>query len=410
MIIIDHLENASSSFRRNRARNILATLGVAIGVGSIVAILSLSGGLRQIITDQVANLDNNLVVVRPGVASESFSSLASSVSQYNYNTSTITEADVASIRKVPHVSAAAPLMTTTSKIKPSDKKDTPVDATVVATTPDLATTSRLALRDGDFLEGGTTTTHPAVLGVQLSIDMFGTDQSIGQTFSVRGQQFMVVGVLQRIDNPLNYNNVDFDRAVIISLSAGKKLNGGYAQIQQVNIQADNAGRVEAVAKQIHEVVQKNHQDEQDFTVATGDAISRPTNRLFTALTQVLTVIAAISLVVGGIGIMNIMLVSVVERTREVGIRKAVGATDGNIITQFVIEALAISLLGGVLGYVLGYIAAISFSLMLFFSPVLNWNTAFIAVGLALAVGLTFGLYPAIRAARKNTIESLRQYH
>ena len=410
MIIIDHLENASGSFRRNRARNILATVGVAIGVGSIVAILSLSGGLRQIITDQVADLDNNLAVVRPGVTSESFSSLASSVSQYSYNTSTVTEADVAAIRKVPHVSAVAPLMTTASKAKPTDKKNTAVDATVVATTSDLAITSRLALRDGDFLEGGTATTHPAVLGVQLSIDMFGTDQSIGQTFSVRGQQFMVVGVLRRIDNPLNYNNVDFDRSVIISLSAGKKLNSGYAQIQQINVQADNAGRVESVAKQIHEVVQKNHQGEQDFTVATGDAISQPTNRLFTALTQVLTVIAAISLVVGGIGIMNIMLVSVVERTREVGIRKAVGATDGNIITQFVIEALAISLLGGVLGYVLGYVAAISFSLMLFFSPALNWNTAFMAVGLALAVGLTFGLYPAIRAARKNTIESLRQYH
>ena len=108
--------------------------------------------------------------------------------------------------------------------------------------------------------------------------------------------------------------------------------------------------------------------------------------------------------------MNIMLVSVVERTREVGIRKAVGATDGNIITQFVIEALAISLLGGILGYILGYIVALSFSLWLSFAPSLEWQTAVMAIGLALAVGLTFGLYPAIRAARKNTIESLRQYH
>ena len=404
MIIIDHFENASSSFRRNRGRNLLATLGVAIGVGSIVAILALSGGLHNIISQQVSDLNNNLIVVRPGVQDKSFSSLASSVAQYNYNTSTITESDVEAVRKMPHIRAVAPMMTSENKLKSNDREAT---TTVVATSPDLAITSQLELREGDFLEGGTHDAKPAVLGPKLSVQLFGTEQSIGQTFKIRGKEFIVVGVMRATENPLNYNNGDFDHAAIITTEAGKKIHSGHTQIQQINIQADASQQVGQIAQQVKDKIKQNHQGEEDFTVATGDAISQPTNRLFTALTQVLTLIAAISLVVG---IMNIMLVSVVERTREVGIRKAVGATDGNIITQFVIEALAISLLGGILGYILGYIVALSFSLWLSFAPSLEWQTAVMAIGLALAVGLTFGLYPAIRAARKNTIESLRQYH
>lgn len=407
MIIIDHFENASSSFRRNRGRNLLATLGVAIGVGSIVAILALSGGLHNIISQQVSELNNNLIVVRPGVQDKSFSSLASSVAQYNYNTSTITESDVEAVRKMPHIRAVAPMMTSENKLKGDGRE---ANATVVATSPDLAITSQLELREGDFLEGGTHDAKPAVLGPKLSVQLFGTEQSIGQTFKIRGKEFIVVGVMRATENPLNYNNVDFDNAAIITTEAGKKIHSGHTQIQQINIQADAMQQVGQIAQQVKDKIKQNHQGEEDFTVATGDAISQPTNRLFTALTQVLTLIAAISLVVGGIGIMNIMLVSVVERTREVGIRKAVGATDGNIITQFVIEALAISLLGGILGYILGYIVALSFSVWLSFPPALEWQTAVMAIGLALAVGLTFGLYPAIRAARKNTIESLRQYH
>ena len=407
MIIIDHFENASSSFRRNRGRNLLATLGVAIGVGSIVAILALSGGLHNIISQQVSELNNNLVVVRPGVQDKSFSSLASSVAQYNYNTSTITESDVEAVRKMPYIRAVAPMMTSENKLKGDGRE---ANATVVATSPDLAITSQLALRDGDFLEGGTHKAKPAVLGPKLSVQLFGTEQSISQTFKIRGKEFIVVGILRGVEKPLNYNNVDFDNAAIITIEEGKKIHNGHMQIQQINIQADTSQQVGQIAQQVKDKIKQNHQGEEDFTVATGDAISQPTNRLFTALTQVLTLIAAISLVVGGIGIMNIMLVSVVERTREVGIRKAVGATDGNIITQFVIEALAISLLGGILGYILGYIVALSFSVWLSFPPSLEWQTAVMAIGLALAVGLTFGLYPAIRAARKNTIESLRQYH
>ena len=194
MIIIDHFENASSSFRRNRGRNLLATLGVAIGVGSIVAILALSGGLHNIISQQVSELNNNLIVVRPGVQDKSFSSLASSVAQYNYNTSTITESDVEAVRKMPHIRAVAPMMTSENKLKGDGRE---ANATVVATSPDLAITSQLALRDGDFLEGGTHDAKPAVLGPKLSVQLFGTEQSISQTFKIRGKEFIVVGIFAR---------------------------------------------------------------------------------------------------------------------------------------------------------------------------------------------------------------------
>ncbi|MFZ1242790.1 MAG: ABC transporter permease [Candidatus Saccharimonas sp.] len=406
MILHDHIENAISSFRHNRGRNILATLGIAIGVASVVTILALSGGLRQIIDHQIVELNNNLIVVRPGAESKNLTSLAGSIAQYGYNTSTLTENDVQTIRKLPNTHAVAPIMTFSGKLT---SQQTSEISTIVASTSDLMSISNLTLRNGQFLDDKGDFAV-AVLGTQLSIDLFGTDQSIGQIFTLSGQRFIVGGILNRLNMPINYNNIDFDNAAIISLQAGKQLHQGQPQIQQINVQATSPHDITALAASVHTQLQKNHDNTDDFTVSHGSTIGQPTNQLFIALTQVLTVIAAISLVVGGIGIMNIMLVSVTERTREIGIRKAVGATNGTIAVQFIIESLAISLLGGILGYVLGYITAFALCSFLFFAPALNWETALTALCLSTITGVVFGLYPAIRAARKNTIESLRQYH
>lgn len=386
----------------------LTALGVAIGVASITTILSLSGGIMNVITNQVSSLDGNIALVRPGApANDSHVSLTTPVSQQMFGTSTLTEQDVSTISEIENVEAVAPLMAITGSLKTQDT--TVRDGLVVATSPSLAAISGMSVRDGQFID---TVTNPntAVLGAQLAVNLFGTDRPIGQTFTIRGQLFTVIGILKRMADPINFNSIDFDNAAIISMEAGKTFHHGKSQIQQIDIRAKSTSAIPGVVKAVNEQLKKNHGGEQDFTIVAGDEIAQPTNQLFIAVAGVMTVIAAISLVVGGIGIMNIMLVGVAERTREIGLRKAIGASNRNILEQFLTESLMVSLAGGLLGFAVGYAFAFTIGRMLAFTPVFDWEIAGVAFGVSVFVGVIFGLYPAIRAARKDPIESLRQYH
>lgn len=409
LLLLNHFENALESLRSNRMRTSLTMLGVTIGIASITLILALSGGATKVITDQVEELGGNIAVIRPGQQLDptKIDNITSPVNR-SYATSSLTEQDVASVQKIDSVEKAAPLMLLGGSVRSGD--NSPANTPIVATTPDLADITNLSIRDGQFIDS-VTNKDTAVIGTQLSIDLFGTDQSIGQTFKVRGQTFTVIGILKRLDNPINYNNIDFDRAAIISLESGKAFNQGIAQIQQIDVKAKSSDQLAGSISQISRALDSNHQGEKDFAVLSGDELSRPANELFYAIATTMAVVASISLIVGGIGIMNIMLVSVAERTREIGIRKALGASNGHITTQFLIESLAMSIGGGIGGYALGYLFAFILSRsLLTFDPIFNWQIAALAFGVSAIVGTLFGLYPAIRASRKNPIEALRQYH
>lgn len=405
-LLTEHIQNAVHSLRTTKTRTLLTTLGVAIGVASITAILSLSSGITQIVADQVEELGGNIAVVRPGVATDR-ADLANPISQQSFSTSTLTEDDLEDIEALDDVEFVAPVMLMNGSMKAGDT--TVANGAIVATNPSFEKVSDLTVREGQFIDS-VTNRDTAVIGTQLSIDLFGTDQPIGKVFSIRGQKFTVIGVLKRMNDPVNFNNVDFDNAAFISLESGKSFHEGIAQIQQINIRAKSVEKLPSVIARAEEQLLKNHQGEHDFQILSGQQISRPTSQFFVAITGVMTAIAAISLVVGGIGIMNIMLVGVAERTREIGLRKAVGASNGNIMSQFLTEALIISAFGGLLGYVGGYIAAFSISTFLTFDPAFTWGIVGAAAGTSLIVGVIFGLYPALRASRKDPIESLRQYH
>lgn len=407
MIFIDHIENAVRSLRRNRMRTFLTTLGIAIGVASVTTILALSGGMVNVIGAQVEEFDGNLGIIRPGLQTKDPNSIASPVTQYTFSTSTLTQADLESLEQLDAVGTVAPIMTIDGMLKTDT---TSVQNNVVlATTPSFPRVSGIEVRDGQFIDE-ITDRSTAVIGPQLAIDLFGTDRPLGQRFSLRGQDFTVIGVLKRTSKPVNFNNIDFDQAVIVSLEAGKGFHEGRTQIQQINFAAKTTEQLPQAAEQIRAQLVRNHLGETDFTVVTGKDIGKPTSQLFEMLRNVMTAIATISLLVGGIGIMNIMLVGVAERTREIGIRKAVGASNWMIVGQFLIESLMMSLLGGVIGYILGYVVAFTITAFFYFIPEVTWSVAAVALGMAIGVGVIFGLYPALRAARKDTIESLRQYH
>lgn len=406
-MFFDHIGNAYQTLRRNRARTVLTTLGIAIGIASVTCILAISAGVSQMIGGQIQQLDGRLAVIRPGVQTRDPNAMTNPVAQQSFSTSTLTEADVQALTGMQGVDAVVPIMTIDGTLKTGEKSVK--DNVVLATTPDFATVSGLTMKVGGFL-GEETDNNTAVIGEELAKDLFDTDRPIGQVFTMRSEQFSVIGVIKRSTTPINYNNVDLNHAVVVSFERGKLFHQGRSQIQQIDVLSHSADTLGAVTKSAYDKLLSQHLGEEDFTITTGSDITKASNQLFNAITGVMTAIAAISLFVGGIGIMNIMLVGVAERTREIGIRKAVGASHHTIITQFLIESLMTSLLGGIIGYALGYLMAFVISVFLYFTPAFNWITAVVALAMAVVVGVVFGVYPAFKASRKDTIESLRQYH
>ena len=406
-LFVNHIQNARQSLKSNRMRSTLTMLGITIGVASITAILSLSEGASQIVSSQVDSLGGNIAVIRPGAESQTpLQDLSRFPSPEHFAASTLTSADISAIQKVDNVAAVAPMMVLSGSVKA--KATAPLNTSIVASTPDLATISGLKVQDGEFLDPALNI-YTAVIGPQLSVDIFGTEASIAKTVTVRGKTFTIIGVLKRTNNPINYNGVNFDESIIINQEAGRQLNQGAVQVQQINIQSDSIAHLSQVIIDINKALLKNHLGEADFTVLSGDKIAQPTNRLFFAIAGTTSAIAAISLLVGGIGIMNIMLVSVAERTREIGIRKALGASNGDIVAQFLIESVALSIGGGVSGYIIGYLVSFGISSFLPFFPIFSWEIAVTAIVVSLVIGTLFGIYPAIRASRKDPIDALRQY-
>lgn len=408
LLFLSHIQNARQSLRANQLRSILTMLGVTIGVASITAILALSSGASKVVSDQVDQLGGNIAVIRPGSPSnDPFTNLTQqSITSREYAVSTLTENDVSILQSIPNVSTVAPLMVLAGPVK-SDI-NAPVGTPIVATLPDFAKIANLPITKGQFLDY-TVDPNTAVIGVQLSIDIYGTDDPIGRKIEIRGTPFTVIGVFKRLNNPINYNNIDFDKAAVINLASGKLLNQGIVQLQQIDIRANSVSDLNQVIISTNKALLKSHGGQNDFSVLSGTQISQPTSQLFYAIAGITATVAGISLLVGGIGIMNIMLVSVAERTREIGIRKALGATNSDITWQFLIESLAISIAGGVTGYILGYGFAFVISTFLTFDAVLSWEIAVIAIGISAIMGTVFGLYPAFKASRKDPIDSLREY-
>lgn len=406
-LLLNHLQNARQSMRSNRLRSFLTMLGITIGVASITTILALSAGANKIVSSQVDALGGNIAVIRPGATDNNvLDQLSTITNDKQYAASNLTDADVLAVQGVDHVTAVAPIMVLGGAV--TGTNEGPKNTPIVATTPDLARVSNLKVSDGQFLDPNLNLAT-AVIGPQLSINLFGTEHSIGYTVKVKGESFTVIGILKRTNDPINYNNVDFDNAVIVNLASGRELNQGATHLQQINVQSDSVAHLDGVITDVNKAILRNHLNEVDFSVLSGTQIAQPTSRMFTAIAGVSVAIAAISLIVGGVGIMNIMLVSVAERTREIGIRKALGASHRDIIAQFLIESLALSIGGGIAGYLIGYISAFGISTFLTFDPVLNWEIAGIAIGVSIIIGTLFGMYPAIKAARKDPISALRQY-
>ena len=422
LLLRTHYRLAYDSIKQNKARSFLTCLGIAIGVAAIILILSLMGSIKNLISEQVAEVGENLIVVRPATVKNEVESIVDELTAADqYLSSNLTVKDVEIVKKIEGVAAVAPISKNALTLEAERKDDEGKNYTnrvesglVIGTTEGMAEVGNLVLDKGTFLndemaglsKDGQLPT--AVVGRDMALKLFGTTEAVGKMFTLKGQKFLVVGVLVKVDDPVSFYNVDFDAAMMIEPRTLEDL-GVSLQIQQINVKAATVSEVEKVDEEIAKKMTEEKGGDGNFSVESGEDISHPAGTLFGVVTGMLTLVAGVSLVVGGIGVMNIMLVSVAERTREIGIRKAVGASGGQIVMQFLFESLILSVIGGILGMGLGYVAAFLVSVVTPFAPYIDANIFITTLATSVGIGVVFGSYPAVKAGRKNPIESLRYY-
>lgn len=405
MTLFVGLNLANRSLRAHRTRTILTILGVAIGVFIISLVLITSGGLHRGIADQTNKLNDNMILVRSSgdntTGLEAFSPLRVA------NATTLTEKDAKDITSIVGNSNITSMMFLGGSATSSQGNYNNI--TTIATNQNMPKVFNLEMESGEWFSDKELTRDWVILGGKLASGLIDTNQAMGQYVKIKGKTFTVIGVIKSTNQPISLAGVDIDKAAFISMENGLKFTNGTRQIGQIVVRTKDEKQTETLSTAINNVLKQNHIDDSEFAVRRAGNIAASTSGWLTSITIIALIFAGVSLLVGGIGIMNIMLVSVTERIREIGIRKAVGATKRQILDQFLLEALIMTFIGGVIGlsfaYCLGYLISLQFSLPLVFS----WWIFAIGLGIPIAVGLIFGLWPAVRAARQDPIVALRQY-
>jgi putative ABC transport system permease protein len=397
-----HFRIAVEALRSNKWRSLLTMLGIIIGVVSVVTTVSLGEGAKRGIIAQIDQSGEHLITVRPGRA-VSTSDQPTNLFGTTYS-GTLSENDYHTVASVPGTKHVVPFSyvsnTVTRENKTFDK------GLVIGTTQDLPAVLGQELLYGIFFEDDEPQRNAAVIGPHVAEQLFGENVPIGKYLTIRGKQFVVRGIFDEFDTSPLAPTSDYNSAVFIQYDVGKELTGD-SDIYQMLVHPTDKSQTSEVSDRMTEVLRTAHANQDDFTVLEQEDRLANANEMLTLMTGFVAGIAAISLIVGGIGILNIMLVAVTERTHEIGIRKAIGATNKQILDQFLTEAVLLSVAGGIIGIVLSLLANYLIRIFTNLTPVLTWPIMVVAFGVSVAVGVIFGVTPALTAARKRPIDALR---
>lgn len=394
MELLELIKLSSNSLMTNKLRSILTTLGIIIGVFSIILLVSLGSGLQSYITGQISGLGSNLLFVIPG-------RLGGARTPGGVTTNKLLLSDERTLQfRLKDFAQVSALIAQTATVKYQNKTDKAV--TVRASTYNDAKIINTPVQSGSFFSSGQERSGAkvALIGQTLLNKLFDNGNPIGQHITIANNRYLVIGTVGKRGSTFGQ---DLDNAVYIPITVAQK-QFGVTNISNINISAKSSSLVPFVKEQATKILLRRL-TEDDFSIqGQEDALSTARN-ITNALSLGLGGIAAISLLVGGIGVANIMLVSVTERTKEIGLRKALGAKRSDILAQFLLEAIILSVLGGLAGIILGL--AISLVIAQFFvSQVTPWSI-FLAFFFSVAVGVVFGMAPAIKASKLSPIEALR---
>ncbi len=401
---------AIASIMRSKWRSFLTMLGIIVGVISVVMIFSLGEGIKHQVSSQLGDLGSDLVVVRSGklINRDTDGGIASINWSAAFGQSTLTEQDYDSLKKLESLRAVAPLTPVLGVVE-SDS-GTPVDANsvVLATTPQIRDVLNQDVESGEFFTTPDSNKNVVVLGPAVAAKLFGEDSPVGHTITIRGVPFIVRGVMPiSKPSPLSIASSDFNQALFIPYPAAKALVGGSLPIREIHLKLASETNTKVAVAEINAAMLESHGRTEDFTVLEPKDFIGVVDKAFKLFTTFIGAVAAISLIVGGIGIMNVMLVSVSERTHEIGIRKAIGATNQQILGQFMVEALMLSFFGGLFGIIGSVLCGALIRYYTELKPVFVPQVIAVAVLTATGVGIVFGIAPAIKAARKDPIRALR---
>ena len=403
MLFKESIAIAFTSLLSNKMRTILTMLGIIIGVGAVIVMVSIGMGVRQNITNSIASLGSNMLIVTPGSANKGgVRSAAGSSKKLKLD-------DAEAIKKkIKNIDYVSPTVNSSYQIVYGNEN---WNSSVYGVTPEYLKIRSLSVTSGSFITASdiNSRNRVAVIGSTVASNLFDTTNPVGKNIRIGNQPFRVIGVLESKGQSSMGN--DQDDVVIIPLTTAQERLMGITYIRSINIQVSDSSKMDLVQEQVESLLRQRHRirtgQDDDFTVRNLTSLLETVNNTTTMLTLFLGSIAAISLLVGGLGIMNIMMVSVTERTREIGIRKALGATFKDIMLQFLIEAVIIGVVGGVLGILFGVESALLVSKVSTFTTYITVFPIVISFSFSVGIGLFFGLYPARKAARLDPIEALR---
>ncbi|NPV44595.1 MAG: FtsX-like permease family protein [Firmicutes bacterium] len=386
--LIPTLKMAVGSILKNKMRSFLTILGIIIGVSAVITLVSVGEGSARQVTQRIESLGSNLITV--------FIRGRGAVNSISYD-------EAMEFMDIPGVEGVAPVQSSTSTVKYGNK--TFDDASLDLSNSHYINVLNFNLDYGRFLLESDITYRQkvAVIGKEVVDELFPFQNPLGEKITINGQKFVVVGVLQEKGTSMRGSS---DNKVVIPITTGQRLLGS-TEIRTVYLTASSSEVVDTVISQLQSRLVKKFKSEDNFNIFSQTEMLSTVSEVTGTMTAMLGGIAGISLIVGGIGIMNIMLVSVTERTREIGIRKAIGAKKSDILIQFLIESVVLSGMGGLLGLITGIAGSGMISGLVGFETVISPRILIIAIAFSVFVGVFFGIYPANKAARLNPVDALR---
>ncbi len=410
MIINYTLKTAVRGLKTNKSRSALTILGIVIGITAIMMVMSLGEGAQNLILGQIQSMGAKVIEIRPGREPKGFSDILQIFGD------SLKEKDLIALRKkenLPHAKTVQPLVFGSATAVFENET---YNLSVFGVAEGFGKNYNVEVDEGRPVDDNDARNRAdvVVIGSKVKEELFGNSEAIGEKIKIKNRNFKVIGTLEKKGQ---VSIVNFDDVALIPWTTAQQYVFGIKHFQHILVEAESEEFVDKTVEDIKITLRNSHNitdpEKDDFSTGTQAKAMEQVGTIMSILTLFLAAVAAISLIVGGVGIMNIMLVSVTERTREIGLRKALGATDRNILIQFLMEAVILTAIGGVIGIILGTLFSFLTSLMLSKLWNLDWTFTFpvqaalLGIGVSAFIGLIFGLYPARQASKKSPIEALR---
>ena len=406
-MLFENIRLAFQALRQNKVRSILTMLGIIIAVWAVVLVVSIGEGIKGQVASEIGDIGSRLITINPGqvVTRDDSGEITGVDLSSSFTASTLTLDDLKDVKNNKDIEVATPQMLVSGEVKVGKKKV--VGGLIGAVNEDYPSALNQKVKYGSFFSGNEENAQVVVVGSKIKEEYFKKQNPIGSTLSIRGEKYVIKGVMEEFDTGGINFGPDVNKAIFITLDVAKEFNNGVVSIQEIDAKVKEKADVDKVITKLTKDLKKNRGGEDNFTIIKQEELLAVTDSIFTILTSGVGLIASISIVVGGIGIMNIMLVSVTERTSERALRKAIGAQHSLILQQFLIEAVVLSVTGGIIGlglaWISGYIVGITTDL----SPSISLIVIIYTLIGSAVIGVASGMWPAIKAARKNAIDALR---